>query len=95
MKCIDSEKHKRYTGVGNELILENLKRLLAAKKSVWVRIPVIPSVNDSNEEVRLIKRYLDSCGAAKKIELLPYHSMGELKYAAIGKEAQVFSTPKE
>ena len=44
IKCFDSEKHKQYTGVGNELILENLKRLLATDKSVWIRIPIIPTI---------------------------------------------------
>ena len=95
VKCYDSEKHKQYTGVGNELILENLKRLLATDKSVWIRIPIIPTVNDTEEEIRSIRSFLLSCGTPEKVELLPYHAMGEHKYAAIGKEAQIFSTPSE
>ena len=95
VKCYDSEKHKRYTGAGNELILENLKKLLATDSSVWVRIPIIPTVNDSEEEMRSIKEFLVSCGHPKKVELLPYHAMGEHKYAAIGKQAQMFSVPCE
>ena len=95
VKCFDSEKHKQYTGVGNELILENLKRLLAVDKSIWVRIPIIPTVNDTEEEMRSIKEYIFSFGSPKKIELLPYHAMGEHKYAAINKEAQRFPVPTE
>ena len=95
VKCFDSEKHKQYTGVGNELILENLKRLLATDKSVWIRIPIIPTVNDTEEEIRSIRSFLLSCGTPEKVELLPYHAMGKHKYAAIGKEAQIFSTPSE
>ena len=90
VKCYDSEKHKQYTGVGNELILENLKRLLATDKSVWIRIPIIPTVNDTEEEIRSIRSFLLSCGTPEKVELLPYHAMGKHKYAAIGKEAQFF-----
>ena len=95
VKCFDSEKHRQYTGVGNELILENLKKLLATDVPVWVRIPIIPTVNDTVEEMQRIKGYIYSCGKPQNIELLPYHAMGEHKYAAIGKEVQRFSAPCE
>lgn len=95
VKCFDSGKHKQYTGVGNKLILANLKRLLATDKAIWVRIPIIPSVNDSEEEIRRIKCFLDSCKPPDKVELLPYHAMGEHKYAVIGKKVQTFSVPSE
>lgn len=93
MKCFDSEKHRQYTGVGNELILENLKKLLAAGKPVWVRIPIIPTVNDTEEELQSMKKYICSCGKPEKIELLPYHRMGEYKYAALGMSVQTFAVP--
>ena len=93
IKCFDSEKHKQYTGVGNELILENLKRLLATDKSVWIRIPIIPTINDTEEELQGIKEYIFSCGKPAKFELLPYHAMGEHKYVALGMNVQTFSAP--
>ena len=95
VKCFDSDKHKQYTGVENQLILKNLKKLLATDSSVWVRIPIIPTVNDSSEEMRSIKEFLISCGRPEKVELLPYHAMGEHKYAALGKQAQMFFAPSE
>ena len=95
VKCFDSEKHRQYTGVGNELILKNLRMLLERNCAVWVRIPIIPTVNDTEEEMNRIKAMLDSFGAVEKIELLPYHAMGEHKYAALGKEAHPFSAPSE
>ena len=95
VKCFDSEKHKQYTGVRNELILENLKNLLATDTPVWIRIPIIPTVNDTEEEIQQFKDYIFSCGKPEKIELLSYHAMGEHKYAAIGKSAQSFSVPNE
>ena len=95
VKCFDTEKHRRYTGVGNERILENLGKLLDSGKRVWVRIPVVPSVNDTVEEMEGIKSFLSLHGAPEKIELLPYHAMGEHKYAAVGKEAACFATPDE
>ena len=93
VKCLDNEKHKRYTGVSNELILENLKRLLLLGQKVWVRIPVIKDVNDSEEEMLKIKSFLDRYPNPEKIELLAYHSMGENKYSALGKSVIHFSVP--
>ena len=95
VKCFDSDKHRQYTGVENQLILKNLKSLLAKSTPVWIRIPIIPTVNDTEEELQMIKEYLSSCGIPEKVELLPYHAMGEYKYAAIGKETQIFSVPSE
>ena len=95
VKCYDSDKHREYTGVDNELILSNLKKLLKSNKNVWIRIPLIPTVNDSEEEMLNIKKFIFSCGSPEKIELLPYHAMGEHKYAAIGKQAQTFSVPSK
>ena len=93
VKCFDNEKHRQYTGVGNELILENLKSLLATAKPIWVRIPIIPTVNDTEEEMKKIRSFFDSFGFPEKIELLPYHAMGEHKYAALQKEVQKFEIP--
>ena len=95
IKCFDSEKHKQYTGVGNQLILENLKILLTTNKSVWVRIPIIPTVNDTAQEMQRIKKYISSCGNPEKIELLPYHAIGNSKYEALNKKAPIFPTPSE
>ena len=95
LKCLDTEKHKQYTGVGNELILENLTRLLEAGKPIWVRIPIISDVNDSEEELTAVKEYFREHGFPEKIELLPYHALGEHKYAAIGKSAPSFKAPGE
>ena len=95
VKCYDSEKHKAYTGASNELILSNLNRLLQAGKSVWVRIPIIPTVNDTEEELQSIKEYIFSCGKPERVELLPYHAMGEHKYEALGRQATPFSVPSE
>ncbi len=95
IKCIDSEKHQKYTGARNDLILENLKGLLATGKPIGVRIPIIPSFNDTEEEMQRIKAFLETGQPPQKIELLPYHALGEHKYAALGKEVHTFSVPSE
>ena len=95
VKLFDSRRHEQFTGVGNELILQNLQRLLASGAKLWIRIPVIAGVNDDPEEMQRIKEYLDRCGKPEKIELLPYHAMGENKYRALGQEPQPFSKPTD
>ena len=95
IKIFDTEKHKQYVGADNNLILENLKKLLRAGASIYIRIPVIPGVNDSVEEMQQIKDFLSANGKPEKIELLPYHAMGENKYRALAREPQTFDAPDE
>ncbi len=93
IKCMNVEKHKKYVGTDNALILENLKKLLKSKKKIWVRIPIIEGVNSSSAEMLKIKNFFDENGYPDKIELLPYHSMGEHKYSAIGRKIPHFTAP--
>jgi len=93
VKLFNPEKHKKYTGVSNKLILENLKRLFSVGVKIWVRIPIIPSVNDNVDEMKKIKKFLDECGHFEKIELLPYHPMGESKSRALWKTPRLFEIP--
>lgn len=93
IKAITPQLHKKYTGVGNELILDNLKRLFKAQKRIWIRVPVIGGVNDTSEEIKKIADFLRPY-SPEKVELLPYHSMGEGKFKALGKTAAHFETPE-
>ena len=95
MKAASDEIHKEYIGVSNKLILSNLAKLLKIQARVWVRIPVIPSVNASVDEFEKIKAFFDQNGYPEKIELLPYHDMGGHKYAALGKEFVRFDAPSK
>ena len=94
IKCFDSSVHQKYVGVTNDLILSNLKKLLQFGAKVWIRIPIITGVNDTLEEMENIRNLLTDFGKPEKIELLPYHSMGENKYPAIGRAPMVFSVPE-
>ena len=94
IKVFDNEKHKKYTGVGNELIFDNLKKLFECGASVWIRIPIISGVNDTVDEMQRIKEFLKPY-TPLKIELLPYHKMGEHKYDAINMEKHEFDIPDE
>jgi pyruvate formate lyase activating enzyme len=79
MKFIDNEKHMRYTGVSNELILENLTQLAQQHPNVVVRVPLIPGINDSDHDIRALEAYLLSLGSIQGVSILPYHKAGVAK----------------
>ena len=93
VKLFDNQKHMQYVGVSNELIFKNLKRLFDANANIWIRIPVIAGINDSEQDMKKLRMFLDDLGKPDKMELLPYHSMGEHKYLALGKAVQRFKAP--
>jgi pyruvate formate lyase activating enzyme len=87
LKHVDSAVHLAFTGLGNELILSNLRHLAALGAPVTVRVPLIPGFNASPESVRAIAEFvLGLCGSVKGIDLLPYHTLGKAKYTALGRE---------
>jgi pyruvate formate lyase activating enzyme len=85
LKHLDSIRHIEKTGVGNELILSNLKRLAESGIEIWVRIPVIPDFNDSLTYHRRVARFLASMKQNRiRVDLLPYHNWCQDKYAWLG-----------
>ena len=85
VKHINSKKHRQAPGQGNELILENLKRLSSAGARIQIRVPLIPDFNDDDENILRTGEFLRGIGP-EKIKLLPYHDMAHVKYRAIGKK---------
>ncbi len=87
IKCLDPARHRRETGVSNDVILENFRRLRRQfpETAVVVRTPVIPDVNDSEEDIEAIARFIGDAGGASAYELLPYHGFGEGKYHRLGR----------
>ena len=83
VKHLDTGEHKRTTGVGNELIMENLKRV-SRKRPVWIRMPLIAGFNDSPEYASNISSLALGMGA-EKISLLPYHEGGKSKSEQMGR----------
>ncbi len=94
VKCISDDLHKEGTGESNSLILENLRKLKEKNAEIIVRIPVIPEFNGSDYEMQKIAEFLNQL-SINKVELLPYHAMGEHKWIAIGKELKKFSIPSK
>ncbi|HTP14139.1 MAG TPA: glycyl-radical enzyme activating protein, partial [Bacteroidota bacterium] len=84
LKTLDDDKHQDYTGVSNRVILENLRLLSRAGKNVIVRVPVIPGVNDTAEDIDKIGTFVASLRNIPEIQLLPYHQTGVEKYQRLG-----------
>ena len=86
IKCLDRERHRRFTGLPNDLILRNFRKLCAVfpHDRIIVRTPFIPGVNGTVEDVRAIGEFLRGIGDDLHYELLPYHRYGESKYGFLG-----------
>ena len=80
IKHMDPQKHKEYTGVSNELILSNLKKLDGLGIPIEIRMPMIPGLNDSEENLSAAAQFLSKMKNVQRIKLLPYHRLGEGKY---------------
>ncbi len=85
LKLIDTDMHKRYTGLSNVKIIENYKALASADVEVITRIPLIPTVNDTRENIEATAQLMTECGKTY-IELLPYNKLAGAKYALCGRE---------
>ena len=85
LKLMDNERHKKYTGVSNEIILENLKNLSSVHNNIFVRFPVIPGINDDYQNIREMGEFLSSLKIAQ-VNLLPYHYIGIDKYKRLGRD---------
>ena len=84
LKCLDSARHKGATGVGNEVILDNLKRLSVHVPALTVRTPVIPCFNDTEKDIRDICAFLDTLDCPVRYELLGFHTLGFDKFTRMG-----------
>lgn len=89
LKLMDSQKHQTLTGVPNERILENLSWLVKNHSRVIVRVPIIPGINDDEENVALVGEFVTSLKRVQELHLLPYHKAGVNKYQLLGRTYQL------
>lgn len=97
MKCIDNEKHKKYTAVNNKIILKNLEELSeksVTREKIWIRMPLIHKLNDSKEMVDETVKYLQQL-KIPKVTLIPYHDFGVAKNKNIGVAGKKYQTPPD
>jgi len=86
IKHMDTDIHKEYTGVHNHLILENLKKLAQQGREMILRIPVIPGVNDDEDNIRATADFIlnELGGKVRTLQLLSFMRLGEEKYTSLG-----------
>ena len=85
IKHINDTKHKDFCGQSNKLVLENAYKIAKSGANLTIRVPVIPTFNDTKDEISQIAAFAKNLGV-KELHLLPYHRMGEDKYQGLGRE---------
>ena len=85
LKLVNEEKHLKYTGVSNKLILENLKLISRLGNRIYIRIPLIPGINDDEENIRETAEIVQGTPGVEQVYLLPYHNIAADKYSRLGK----------
>lgn len=85
VKHLDDSMHRQITGVSNNLILANLQKISKVHSGIVVRVPVIPTINSSEEDMDRLGDFLTEKTEVRRVEFLNYHRLGEQKYTSIGK----------
>ena len=86
IKHMDSGKHREFTGQPNERILENAFRVASSTNvKLSIRVPVVPPFNGTVEEITEIARFAERLPGVRELHLLPYHRLGQDKYAGLGR----------
>ena len=86
IKHIDNEKHKWLTGKSNESILDCAQYLSEINKPVWIRHVLVPGINDADEYLIALRKFIDTLHNVEKVEILPYHTLGVFKWEELGIE---------
>jgi len=87
LKTIDPEKHREFTGVSNDVILENARKIVRAGIPMTIRIPVIPGYTDSKDDLRATAAFIrEELNGTESVHLLPYELIGATKYDKLGRE---------
>ncbi len=89
LKILDEELHRRFTGVSNIMILDNLRLLTEKGNKVIIRIPLIPGVTDTEENLSGLSGFLMKLDNIRKIDLLPYNEVAESKYKRFNKPSRL------
>ncbi len=92
LKHMNSARHREVTGVPNEVILENLRKLAEHGHKTLVRIPLIPGINDDEENLQASGKFLSSLPRLEGVELMGYHNIAQAKYEALGQEYKLPDT---
>lgn len=89
IKHMNSAKHQEFTGRPNDQILANARYIAENAKHLIIRVPVVPTFNATEEEIRDIARFADSLPNVTELHLLPYHRLGQDKYTGLGRRYEM------
>jgi pyruvate formate lyase activating enzyme len=89
---MNDDIHQKYTGVSNQIILKNLIELDQLGKKIIIRIPIVPEITDTNENLFAIRGFISYLNNVIEVNLLPYHRAGEGKYIKYGRESKMGDT---
>jgi pyruvate formate lyase activating enzyme len=92
VKMVEKERHRKFTGVSNGIILENLRGLSSSGKRIILRIPFIPGINDDEINLRQIGNLAAELDSLESVVILPYHQLGAGKYRRRGREYPLSET---
>jgi pyruvate formate lyase activating enzyme len=80
LKLMDEAAHIKHTGKSNQLILNNLQKIISLRLRVFIRIPLIQDITDTESNLSSIRKFLSEAGGVERIDLLPYHHLATGKY---------------
>ena len=80
IKCWDPEGHRRLTGVDLEPVLEFARRLAAAKRPMWLRYVLVPTLTDNLDDIGSLAEFASKLGNVQRVDVLPFHQMGRFKW---------------
>ncbi len=84
IKQINGEKHKQLTGWDNKNILDMARYLSDNGKDMWIRHVLVPGITTDEEDLKELRKFLDTLKTVRRVEVLPYHTMGITKYEKLG-----------
>ena len=93
LKLMDDVDHQAYTGVSNGRILDNFRAACRLQTPLRVRVPLVPGITDTRDNIEMIAEFIRACGAVDQIDLLPYHRIGDDKYRRLGMDNAMAGAP--
>lgn len=84
IKHIDREEHIKLTGLPNDNILDGMGFLSEIGKPIWIRHVLVPGITDDDEYLKKTRKFVETLSNVERIEVLPYHTMGQHKFEALG-----------
>jgi pyruvate formate lyase activating enzyme len=94
LKLIDEAEHRQWTGAGNRQILDNARRLAGGGYNVQVRVPLIPAVTDTAENLGRLFSFMCEAGL-RRMALLPYNPSAGAKYEWLGESYEIEAEPQD